>query len=163
MTADRWIGAAAVVIVGVWVLIKAQYPHTDNADAGGADPTVGTTDGLRALAAAIATAEGFGLPGALPTRANNPGDLMRGNVGLGTIGGITVFRSVADGWAALHAQLRAIAQGTSAYYTPTMTIAELAARYTATEVDAWTSNVVAALRAKGYDVDADTPIAVVLT
>ena len=163
MTADRWIGAAAVVVVGVWVLTKAQYPHTDNPDAGGADPTVGTTDGLRAFAAAIATAEGFGLPGALPTRANNPGDLMLGDIGFGTIGGITVFRSAADGWAALHTQLRKIAAGTSAIYDPTMTFAEMAARYTATQIDSWTSNVVAGLRAKGYDVDADTPIAVVLT
>ena len=40
-------------------------------------------DAADKFARAIAKAEGFGLPGALPTRANNPGDMMLGDRGWG--------------------------------------------------------------------------------
>jgi hypothetical protein len=58
------------------------------------------------LAEAIAFAEGFGKPGSVPTLANNPGDLKAGDVGHGTTsGGITVFGSPSEGWAALLGQV----------------------------------------------------------
>jgi len=55
---------------------------------------------------AIATLEGFGIPGARPTRDNNPGDLkfgpgMTGRDEAGS-GGIAVFADVGDGWDALN-------------------------------------------------------------
>ena len=58
---------------------------------------------VQALAQAIATAEGFGVPGAVPTRANNPGDLVMGDQGLGVANaeGVTIYPTIAAGWAAL--------------------------------------------------------------
>lgn len=74
---------------------------------------------LSDLGNAIGTAEGYGVPGAIPTLANNPGDLALGDIGNGTMGnGITVFSDANTGQAALQSQLSKIASGNSAYYTP---------------------------------------------
>lgn len=54
------------------------------------------------LAQAIATLEGFGIPGARPTRDNNPGDVRRATGMTGTdSGGIATFADQGDGWDAL--------------------------------------------------------------
>ena len=87
---------------------------------------------------AISVAEGWGQPGAIPTVRNNPGDIADAN-------GIITFPSQLDGWAALHRQVEKMFDGTSKYYNPTMTISEIAAKYTATEQTAWASNVAAQL------------------
>jgi hypothetical protein len=78
------------------------------------------------LAQAIANAEGYGVPGAIPTAANNPGDLVLGDIGYGTMGaGITVFGSSSDGWSALENQLQLISNGQSRNYSPGMSIAQI--------------------------------------
>ncbi len=102
---------------------------------------------LYKFAQAIAKAEGFGLAGAIPTRAHNPGDLvMPGWMGetLGTEG-ISVFASDADGWARLGQQLRLIRDGHSQQYQLSMTIAEMAAKWTRTDQSAWALAVAQAL------------------
>lgn len=95
------------------------------------------------LAEAIARAEGFYAVGpTIPKAAHNPGNLKRGDVGFGTTaGGITIFASDADGWTALRRQLLLIFEGRSRYYQPTMTLAEMARTWTATEQSAWAANV----------------------
>jgi hypothetical protein len=75
-----------------------------------------TTRGLMILAQAIAKREGFGIPGTVPTRLNNPGDLMYAHQDgalphgvTGTDGRLRVyaaFASVMDGWRALYNQIR---------------------------------------------------------
>lgn len=71
------------------------------------------------IASAIANAEGFYIPGSLPSRANNPGDLKLGDVGNGEINGKTIFASSTDGWTALKKQIELMHSGESAYYAPT--------------------------------------------
>lgn len=98
--------------------------------------------GIKRMAEAIARQEGFYKSGSIPQRANNPGDLkVPGWTGptLGT--GITVFNSVDDGWQALYRQLWRILTNQSAYYNLDMTIAEMGGVWTATQQDAWSSNV----------------------
>ncbi len=112
--------------------------------------------GPSALARAIARAEGFGVPGAIPTRANNPGDLKVGGT---TIppggGGITVFATVADGWAALERQIDLITSGGSAHYSALTTIRQMGQKWTATAAEqlAWSNTV-----ARSLGVPLDTPI-----
>ena len=65
------------------------------------------------LAQLVAKREGFGIPGALPTRNSNPGDLRHApgeTHAAGDPNGIGSFDSVAAGWAALEMQLRLYAQ-----------------------------------------------------
>lgn len=76
---------------------------------------------ISSIAAAIAHAEGFGQSGAIPTRANNPGDLKLGDLGNGAINGKTIFATAEDGWNALRKQIGLMASGGSDYYQPTDT------------------------------------------
>lgn len=60
------------------------------------------------LAQLIAQEEGYGIPGALPTRNNNPGDLRHSPHSFHAItdpDGIGRISKVADGWADLERQL----------------------------------------------------------
>lgn len=93
------------------------------------------------LAQAIARQEGFYVAGSVPQRANNPGDLKV--PGLPTLPGtsITKFQSADEGWNALYKQIQLIVTGRSAYYTVNMTIDQMARVWTATEQQAWASNV----------------------
>lgn len=135
---QKWLGGLALV-GGLIVLMKSTL--------------AAKSPSLQAFAQAIAGAEGFGTPGAIPTVRNNPGDLTD------STGAIQTFASADAGWQALYNQLDLVASGGSAYYTPAMTIAEFASIYTATEVSAWTANVVAFLQAQGYaDASADSSI-----
>jgi hypothetical protein len=101
--------------------------------------------GIKLFARAIAYAEGFGVPNAIPTVRNNPGDLKLPRDG----GAISTFPTVADGWDALYRQLQLIVSGRSSYYSIDMTIAAMGRVWTATEQQAWTSNVVSYLREHG--------------
>lgn len=108
------------------------------------------------IAEAIATAEGFFHPSgiAVPQRANNPGDLKLGDLGFGTIGGKTIYQTVEEGWAALEHQINLILAGRSAYYTPDMTILEVAQTYTGGDnAQAWATIVAGQL-----GVTPDTPM-----
>jgi hypothetical protein len=98
------------------------------------------------FARAIAKAEGFGIPKALPTRYHNPGDLKArrgqsypGQCGIGK-GGHVIFCSDRAGWAALYRQVERILTGTSRFYTVNMTLTEVARKY-AGNWRVWAGNV----------------------
>jgi hypothetical protein len=112
-----------------------------------------------AFANAIASAEGFGVPGAIPTVRNNPGDLKLPSSG----GAITTFATPADGWEALYKQLDLIRSGSSSFYDPDMSVAQVAGVWTATQQSEWLTNVLASMARQGYNVGPGTPIGVVLT
>ena len=119
----------------------------------------GRSNGLIAFAQAIAHAEGFGVPGAIPTVRNNPGDLKMPS----TFPEITTYPTPEDGWQALYGQLDYINSGRSPYYSASMTIAEMGRVWTATEQNYWTANVVASLRSQGFDVNENSIIGEILT
>jgi hypothetical protein len=86
------------------------------------------------FAHAIAKAEGYGVKRAIPTRYHNPGDLKAvhnfrypGQIAVGK-GGHVIFRTDADGWAALDHQIYKMAYG-SRLYKPTMTLSEIGRKY----------------------------------
>jgi hypothetical protein len=102
------------------------------------------------LAAAIARAEGFYVPGSIPARAHNPGNLKSptwtypGEYEGQTLGtGIAVFSSDGAGWNALKRQLMLIVEGESANYTLSMTLRQMGTVWTGntTEGGAWSNNV----------------------
>ncbi len=103
------------------------------------------------LARAIAHAEGFGVEGAIPTKAHNPGDLVCPWLKGPKLGaeGIHVFEDDATGWAALEHQLDMIRKRASRVYTPSMTIQEMSKQWTHTQADEWCLNVCASLSANG--------------
>ena len=112
------------------------------------------------LAQAIATAEGFYVPGSRPARNHNPGDMTADLIGrsIGMDGNFVVYANDNDGWMNLYAQVNAWLNGTSRYHSAYSTIADLAGLgsetgYTATEQDAWAKNV-----ANYFGVDINTPI-----
>ena len=85
------------------------------------------------FARAVAHAEGFGVPDAIPTKANNPGDLTFG-FGYplnGTMGRdqICVFQSLDDGWQALWHEVGLAFAGRSHIYKTTDTIEEFGMKY----------------------------------
>jgi len=107
------------------------------------------------FAQAVATAEGFYVPGSRPARNHNPGDLTLDltGAGVGWDGPFVIYATDADGFAALMVQIQKALDGTSSVYTPDMTIMQFATKYTATDQAAWASTVA------GYlGVTVDTPI-----
>lgn len=105
----------------------------------GLDTTADYTPSIVAFAKAIAKAEGFGVPGAIPTLANNPGDLViPGWTGekLGSAG-ISVFSNPNDGWTRLYNELQMIVNGSSSIYSPEDTIDSMAVKWTATDPESW--------------------------
>lgn len=92
---------------------------------------------------AIAKAEGFGAPGAVPTRANNPGDLIIPNWQGQKTGpeGVSVFSSVGEGWNRLRYQLYLIGSQQSKVYSFDMTIADMGNKWTITEPGTWSNTV----------------------
>ena len=90
---------------------------------------------LARLTAAIGAAEGFGIRGTLPSRYHNPGDLKGRPETFGAArvgkGGHLIFRTDAEGQAALRQQLELVLAGRSKYYTLDMTIDRMARRYAA--------------------------------
>lgn len=101
------------------------------------------TEKIRRFAEAIAYAEGFGISGTVPTRANNPGDLKI-NGWTGEVTGdenIPIFSSVEDGWNRLYSQLEFIRDRRSHVYILNMTIQEMANHYTGTQKTEWAANV----------------------
>jgi hypothetical protein len=112
------------------------------------------------FATAVARAEGFGVPHAIPTRYHNPGNIRStrtghryaGQVGLNRCGYV-IFKNDAYGWKALKDQLELMASGQSAHYDTDMTITKVAKRY-ATGWRTWSKNV-----AKQLGVDTTTTLA----
>ena len=164
-------GIGAVVVFLLWqrrqaavpAAAPAAAPDATSSDTGETDMSV-VTQGVKDLAAAIANAEGFGVAGAAPTRAHNPGDLKLGDKGYGLTGteGVTVFASDVDGWTALYHQIGLIVSGTSREYTLDMTLTAMAEKWTDTQQSPWLSNVVTALQDAGYYIDATSSLGDVL-
>jgi hypothetical protein len=105
---------------------------------------------VSALARGISVAEGFGVNGAIPTRANNPGDLAVGDKGLGVLGPsrVTVFASITEGWDALYRIVRGWLTGKSSIYFLDDSIFEVARKYVNgpqasanQDSEAWAANV----------------------
>jgi hypothetical protein len=94
------------------------------------------------LSKAIARAEGFYVAGSRPARNHNPGNMTLDLIkkAIGKDGPFVVYATDADGFENLRRQLWLI-WGGSAYYNPTMTLAEFADVWTATESDSWAKNV----------------------
>ncbi len=125
---------------------------------GSHDPVIPTggynvqvSDAVRAninrLGFAISKAEGFGIPGTLPTRAKNPGDLKLGDVGNGLLSGKTIFTTAQDGWNALFNQLKLIVGGKSGFYTVNDTFEQFARTWTGNDNWAsWAATVTATLK-----------------
>jgi len=107
---------------------------------------------VKKIAEAIAAAEGYYVSGSLPQRLNNPGSLK------GSDGKLVAFASAQDGWNALYRQVQLILLGASKWYTPDMSIEEIARVYTGGDKpDVWASIVAAKL-----GVTPDTPISQVV-
>jgi hypothetical protein len=103
-------------------------------------PNVGS---IQNFADAIETAEGFGIAGAIPTLAKNPGDLVIPGWTGPTLGqGISVFSTETEGRARLIHQLQIIIDGTSRVYSLDDTIQSMAQKWTRTNQTAW-ANIVA--------------------
>lgn len=91
---------------------------------------------LTALGEGIAKAEGFGIPGKIPTTHNNPGDVTDGN------GNKLQFASVADGFRALYDNVLGAFRGTSQYYSPQMTLRDFAETWTGgDQASSWLATV----------------------
>jgi len=99
------------------------------------------SDGIDEFARAIAFAEGYGTPGAIPTVANNPGDLVipGWTPTLGSAG-IAVFDSAEYGWSRLKRQIALIVSGQSNYYRMGMSLAEMGQTYAGGDPN-WARNV----------------------
>lgn len=102
---------------------------------------------IRRIADGIEIAEGYRDKGSKPNkpqRLNNPGDLTLDITGtaIGKEGAILKYATYADGRAALEAQVRKFFKG-SVLYSPSMTLLEVARKYTATasEQGAWAATV----------------------
>ena len=95
---------------------------------------------VSALAKAIGQAEGFGKKNTLPTRKHNPGDLK-------TMGKYRVFKTDAEGWAALQAQIVRILVGRSKTFTLDTTINRMGQRYAGGPL--WAKNVAKVLGVPG--------------
>lgn len=99
---------------------------------------------VTALGQAIAQAEGFGTPGAVPTLANNPGDITDtgwpGDTGRTMGAGIRVFATAADGWNALYGKLNNILAGGSSEYPLSLTFAEFGTIWAGGDPN-WVNNV----------------------
>lgn len=96
------------------------------------------TSQIQSIAQAIATAEGFGVAGAIPTVRNNPGDITDGS------GNILTFANAADGWNALYNLLQNIQAGTSKYYNTGMSWVQMGQIYAGGDPN-WAVNVAASL------------------
>jgi hypothetical protein len=111
-----------------------------------------TPDKVLKLATAIATAEGFysSNPNVIPRRGNNPGDLTA-SFGLPTSGklnsaGVLQFDSADAGWTALKMQATLMLNGQSHNYRPTMTLYQVAAKYTGGDnASSWAQNAASVL------------------
>jgi hypothetical protein len=121
---------------------------------------ISPTSKILNMAKSIANAEGFGIPDAIPTRANNPGDLVIPGWTGETLGAekISVFSSVEEGWQRLYNQLNLIVTGRSRVYTLDMSIAQMEKKYAPHAAGTWARNV-----ARGLGVDPDTSLREVLT
>jgi len=154
--------AIVLVLVGVAALLLQSSGVTSGDGATGALGGVGTVNAtplnakISQLAQAIGRAEGFGIPGAVPTVAHNPGDLVLGDIGNGTANdaGVTIFDTDADGWGALYNELNLIFTGKSSVYSTSMTFAAMGLLWSGGD-PSWSSNVAQIVGASPFTTLAD--------
>ena len=142
---------AAAIVLLLLVSLANQEGFDDVPD----QPQVFFPDSYKQLAKAISIAEGYGIAGDIPTLANNPGDLILPNWKGSKLGGQGISVLDADtlesplypngGWFKLLRQIQFIAEGHSHVYNLDMTIQDMAAEWTRTQVDDWATNVANAL------------------
>lgn len=103
-------------------------------------------DSVLKVAKAFSVAEGFGDPDAVPTRANNPGDVTGADAnGFQTNGvvnkeGVVRFVNLVDGWEALYVKVNRMLSGKSYVYPLTMTLEQVGMKYSGGDVN-WAQNV----------------------
>lgn len=142
------IATVVIAIVAFLVIYFVGNQNEFDSSVAGEAPA---NSGISALARAIAYAEGFGTVGAIPTVANNPGDLKIPNwTGESTSNGISIFSSISEGWSRLYHQLNIIESGDSQIYNDGMMISEMAQKWTATNPQDWANNVSSSLTSQGY-------------
>jgi hypothetical protein len=140
--------AVVLVLVALATVLIALYGSGGSFDSSGGNYVLATvTESIQSFAQAIAKAEGFGIPGAIPTMAHNPGDLVVPGWTGAKLGseGISVFGSDDEGWQRLYHQLNLIVSGQSRVYTLDDTISSMADKWTNTNSKAWALNVAGAL------------------
>lgn len=108
-------------------------------------------DAYKQFAKAISVAEGYGVVGAIPSLANNPGDLelphwqgeKLGSQGISVLDPDTVDAPLPPngGWYRLLKQIEFIGEGKSHVYSLDMTIQEMSLKWTTTQSEAWAENV----------------------
>lgn len=110
---------------------------------------------IRKIANAIATAEGFYVPGSRPQRNNNPGNLTKDLIlkNVGWDGPFPIFANETDGWENLYKQVSDMLSGLSSHYNPSMSISEIAQIYSPVGWENWETNV-----ANYLGVSTDTPL-----
>lgn len=120
------LGAFVLVALGGGAVVTNQLTSGNGASGGGSFP-----DFVMLFAEAIASAEGFFRSGSRPQRNNNPGDLTLafGQPTTGKDGSFPIFATVDAGWTALYTQVNEMFFGGSAYYNPSMTIAQVGYTY----------------------------------
>lgn len=114
-------------------------------------PGVVTPEKIALLVRGISTAEGAfanAVTPNVPQRANNPGDLTKSwgfpTTGVANKEGVLVFATLADGQAALAAEVTAMLSGSSTVYALDDTFFDVAAKYTGNQnADAWANNCAA--------------------
>jgi hypothetical protein len=151
-----FVALAGGILVTLYFTLRDTSPSTvtDTASAGEDVPlptmpvTANTDERIILFAQAIASAEGFGVKGAIPTIYHNPGDLKppdgsnnfwAGQTGIGN-GGHAIFDSDASGFAALYKQIRLWQTGKSSVIFPYFTFTQAAQKY-AENWQPWLANV----------------------
>lgn len=144
------IGALVSAGIGLYV-----YDKSSGGTLGVSNAVDSAIDPTQAIAEAIATAEGFYVPGSRPARNHNPGDMTLDLIGkaVATDGNFVVYATDDDGWANLKAQIGKWFDGSSANADSSSTISDLSGFYTNTQQDSWAMNVANAL-----GVSVDTPL-----
>jgi hypothetical protein len=155
-----WIGGAVVVLFFFSRRADAAGGTMPRADIDVDGSDVDATTAIQRFAEAIANAEGYGRAGAIPTRANNPGDLIIPGWTGEKLGaeGISVFATPSEGWRRLRNQLILIRDGKSRVYSPSLTIAQMGAKWAPAEGAIWATNV-----ARGLNVSTSTVLSEVLS
>jgi hypothetical protein len=101
-------------------------------------------DNIWNICRAIAFAEGANIPGSVPDRLNNPGDISDGANVFGAEhhsgSNVTFFPDKETGWSWLYEKISNAVYGRSHVYLPSMTWTQFAQKY-AGNWEAWVNNV----------------------
>lgn len=139
------------MIILILIIVIILYYESSNMTNG----SMGFSAAIVAFAQAIAYSEGFYTPGTVPYRANNPGDLTKGDIGdtgqyITASGGIViiVFPDADSGWNALYTKLQRIADGISSVYDSDMSLSDFASEYSGDKTGSYLNSLISKI---GYD------------